>query len=618
MRPAVEHVRGGFLPSGAAWANVTASVYVGSWDDEARPANPPSRCSHPFPNVDYLCIVSGCYAPDCRNVVRLNFAGADVALSNLDGSNPFFPAELRLANVGIRANGRPFDVVVAVEGSYGGVGGVDGDFLTLTVDRGASTTFAVRFEDSATGNPADVHPLYVTLVDVDGLGDVSEAACLEAADFDGYVLGDDVAATSTKTTCDGLAAGASTTFASTADGYGCDDPSDAFDLGVVTCEACYGVDACASSQAAGFPVDQAARAVMWAFTAPRSSFDVVLSAPCPGCAASSATRTFKLAGASSLAPCLSGPSAAPSGGPAPAPSSSPVVAPTPRPTPAPTPAPAPAPTPTPTPLPSSAIDAAPTPVALDPEAADKDDDDDELLGPGAAAGADDDDLLSAVDAASDKSGKRATSTASASIVMIVLVLLLLCLALTALACAAARRRNQPEPEFIDVERGKPKPAALLKDQSKLPKKSARYLTEAASASEANLAAAVHDAETEVVRFGDGDGEEPVARPSLAEAASLSEANVVGAVRDGALEGTTTTPRMSEMVILPSSDGSDLAELTDLACVTVETEMTPLETMAALETDLTEASPHAMVSPLPPPSIPEEITEGPRESMIVPI
>ena len=76
--------------------------------------------------------------------------------------------------------------------------------------------------------------------------------------------------------------------------------------------------------------------------------------------------------------------------------------------------------------------------------------------------------------------------------------------------------------------------------------------------------------------------------------------------------------MSEMVILPSSDGSDLAELADLACVTVETEMTPLETMAALETDLTEASPHAMVSPLPPPSIPEEITEGPRESQIVPL
>ena len=497
-----------FLPSGAAWANVTASVYVGSWDDARDEAANPliTRLSHPFPDVDYLCIVSGCYtlvfaidgaaeglsftissesdfehisldgtegtevtaigtnllalcadgpifdhspssaptvteapsfapipratfpplpapsppptydptraptaevpppptappsaaptlAADCRDVVLLNFAGADVALSNLDGSNPFFPAELRLANVGIRANGRPFDVVVAVEGSYGGVGGVDGDFLTLTVDRGASTTFAVRFEDSATGNPADVHPLYVTLVDVDGLGDVSEAACLEAADFDGYVLGDDVAATSTKTTCDGLAAGASTTFASTADGYGCDDPSDAFDLGLVTCEACYGVDACSSSQAAGFPVDRAARSVMWAFTAPRSSFDVVLSAPCPGCAASSATRTFKLAGASSLAPCLSGPSAAPSAGPAPAPSSPPVVAPTPRPTPAPTatpgdptaapilpsprpssaapsahPAPAPtdvpslAPTPAPTALPAPGPSTPPTPA----------------------------------------------------------------------------------------------------------------------------------------------------------------------------------------------------------------------------------------------------------------
>ncbi|KAH8073367.1 calcineurin-like phosphoesterase [Aureococcus anophagefferens] len=378
-----------FLPSGAAWANVTASVYVGSWDDERDEAANPliTRLSHPFPNVDYLCIVSGCYTlvfeidgaaeglsftisseSDFEHISLDGTQGTEVTaigtnLLALCADGPIFDhspssaptvttppsfapippgdvpaapravaaadlrpdaradgrgpaaadgAALRLANVGIRANGRPFDVVVAVEGSYGGVGGVDGDFLTLTVDRGASTTFAVRFEDSATGNPADVHRLYVTLVDVDGLGDVSEAACLEAADFDGDVLGDDVAATSTKRRAT-AAAGASTTFASTADGYGCDDPSDAFDLGVVTCEACYGVDACASSQAAGFPVDQAARAVMWAFTAPRSSFDVVLSAPCPGCAASSATRTFKLAGASSLAPCLSGPSAAPSG-----------------------------------------------------------------------------------------------------------------------------------------------------------------------------------------------------------------------------------------------------------------------------------------------------------------
>ena len=56
-----------FVPDGAAFAGVTASVYLGTWDrglgevrDEA--ANVLlTQLSAPFPDRDYLCVVTNCY-----------------------------------------------------------------------------------------------------------------------------------------------------------------------------------------------------------------------------------------------------------------------------------------------------------------------------------------------------------------------------------------------------------------------------------------------------------------------------------------------------------------------------------------------------------------------------
>ncbi|EGB12109.1 hypothetical protein AURANDRAFT_61437 [Aureococcus anophagefferens] len=52
-----------FLPSGKDWAQVTASVYWGTWDEERDVDMNPliTQLSHPFPDVDYLCIFTGCY-----------------------------------------------------------------------------------------------------------------------------------------------------------------------------------------------------------------------------------------------------------------------------------------------------------------------------------------------------------------------------------------------------------------------------------------------------------------------------------------------------------------------------------------------------------------------------
>jgi len=53
-----------FLPGGESWSSVTASVYYGTWQaQEGRSAANPmiTQLSEPFPDRDYLCIVSACY-----------------------------------------------------------------------------------------------------------------------------------------------------------------------------------------------------------------------------------------------------------------------------------------------------------------------------------------------------------------------------------------------------------------------------------------------------------------------------------------------------------------------------------------------------------------------------
>ena len=47
-----------FRTSGDAWANVTSSVYLGTWEgDRDEAANPLlTSLSDPYPNKDYLCI----------------------------------------------------------------------------------------------------------------------------------------------------------------------------------------------------------------------------------------------------------------------------------------------------------------------------------------------------------------------------------------------------------------------------------------------------------------------------------------------------------------------------------------------------------------------------------
>ena len=80
------------------------------------------------------------------------------------------------------------------------------------------------------------------------------------AKLDSYQAGSEVQVTSLSTLCDGVTAGSSIHFESTAKGYGCDNPTDPLVLPILTCEECAN---CVSNPglSGNFPIDTSARVV---------------------------------------------------------------------------------------------------------------------------------------------------------------------------------------------------------------------------------------------------------------------------------------------------------------------------------------------------------------------
>ncbi|KAH8066757.1 calcineurin-like phosphoesterase [Aureococcus anophagefferens] len=161
---------------------------------------------------------------------------------------------------------------------------------------------------------------------VDLVVSVQDGHEYEVADnyaFDEYVLRDSTSLNveTHDTACDG-SEGSSVTFASTAAGFICDNPTDPQQLGQIFCadqrpaarlreilttdttgEEC---DQCVDQGFDEyFPIDQAERSVMFVFRAPRSSFDLSYTLPCVDCFLDATTgfnggRNFLFGGSSSL------------------------------------------------------------------------------------------------------------------------------------------------------------------------------------------------------------------------------------------------------------------------------------------------------------------------------
>jgi len=150
-------------------------------------------------------------------------------------------------------------------------------------------TTAVDFcfvDPTESDEPVELERFYFTIFDVDQQRKESrhsERLCVDSDQYDSYVL---AGATSLDieerdVACDG-SPGASTTFASTSAGFECDNPTDAQNLGEVSCSDCA---QCAENEALAeyFPIDQSARSVMFVFKQPRDCFRLVYGVPCDDC-----------------------------------------------------------------------------------------------------------------------------------------------------------------------------------------------------------------------------------------------------------------------------------------------------------------------------------------------
>ena len=194
----------------------------------------------------------------------------------------------------------------------------------------SSTELVFSFVDEF-DNPLTLPAVTLTFFDFDeGFKEserVIEGMCISTAKLDSYQAGSEVQVTSLSTLCDGVSTGSSIRFESTLKGYGCDNPTDPYDLPELSCAECSN---CVSNPgiAGNFPIDTAARVVELVF---RSVSEVTLTGSIAGNPGTTGGgRSLILAGKSIIAnPCTPSPSLpdVPTSGPSIDPSQSPTSTP---------------------------------------------------------------------------------------------------------------------------------------------------------------------------------------------------------------------------------------------------------------------------------------------------
>ena len=220
---------------------------------------------------------------------------------------------MRFSNLGQTADGTDVDLVVSVAAgstytpaNYANTK-LEGKFahINLKIDTVTDLTFSFVDTDD---NPLTLPAATLTFFDFDegfsGGQDVVESICVASSDLESHQAGADVLETSQSTLCDGVTAGSSIHFESTAKGYGCDNPTDPLVLPILTCEECQN---CVSNPglSGNFPIDTSARVVELVLTSVSS---VTLRASISGAQGLSGGRSFLFAGKSAIAnPCTAQP-----------------------------------------------------------------------------------------------------------------------------------------------------------------------------------------------------------------------------------------------------------------------------------------------------------------------
>lgn len=206
--------------------------------------------------------------------IHINLRGAQVVTNNLGGMGPDFNAttqELRYRGVAEDHNDKKIDLVITNTSVYtptpgnGGNGKTYGSMGTINVLCGTSVNLNIALVDED-NNPVIAEEFHFTILDLDNSKNAKLKETWYVEGIAGYSVDPNAEINITQLE-DGR-----TAFKAEGQGFGCDNPTDPADLGVITCGE--GVNA-------GHSIDQRLRAAM-VVVKDRSSFNVGLECTCRG------------------------------------------------------------------------------------------------------------------------------------------------------------------------------------------------------------------------------------------------------------------------------------------------------------------------------------------------
>ena len=268
-----------------------APTTAGPTAPTAEPTAPPTtftRAPTVRPTVDL------CYPPDTTYTVS---STVNVSSNNLGGQGPLDGEPIIRVNDLMDFDGRVADMLVTVaEGSSyqagdSGENGASSGTVAVSVldDTNVTLNFGLYYQDD--GAPVDATALvdgfYLSVLDIDHQKTrekQDERVCVDDDQYSAYVAGDDIIVIKSDTSCVGDRGVGSTYFIAGNVGFACDNPEDVPYFTEITCDDC---DQCAEKEDGSldkyFPIDQAARAILFAVTPGVANMNITVAVACTTC-----------------------------------------------------------------------------------------------------------------------------------------------------------------------------------------------------------------------------------------------------------------------------------------------------------------------------------------------
>ncbi|KAK7232234.1 hypothetical protein SO694_00030256 [Aureococcus anophagefferens] len=268
-----------------------APTTAGPTAPTAEPTAPPTtftRAPTVRPTVDL------CYPPDTTYTVS---STVTVSSNNLGGQGPLDGEPVIRVDDLMDFDGRVADMLVTVaEGSSyqagdSGENGASSGTVAVSVldDTNVTLNFGLYYQDDgARVDAADlVDGFYLSVLDIDHQKTrekQDERVCVDDDQYSAYVAGDDIIVIKSDTSCVGDRGVGSTYFIAGNVGFACDNPEDVPYFTEITCDDC---DQCAEKEDGSlekyFPIDQAARAILFAVTPGVANMNITVAVACTTC-----------------------------------------------------------------------------------------------------------------------------------------------------------------------------------------------------------------------------------------------------------------------------------------------------------------------------------------------